>query len=123
MVSGNTEGTITTGGFSYDEVTLGELIKEWLALADDYDRSFQNSQRLTIVEGPGLDFASAGVANAANSYGTAYLAYLKQNEKYCIDQAQLYQNALDDYLGVEHRNVEELYKTTGSTSVSSGQEI
>lgn len=123
IVGGNTEGTITTGGFAYDEVTLGELIKEWLALSDDYDRSYQDSQRLTLVKGPGLDFASAAVANAANSYGAAYLAYLKQNQKYCLDQAQLCQNALDDYLGIERRNVEELYKTTGSASVSSGQEI
>lgn len=123
ITGGTTEATITTGGFTYDEDTLTDLIKEWLALADDYDHSFQNSQRLTLVDGPGLDYASAAVATAANSYGTAYLAYLKQNAKYCINQAQLCQNALDDYLGIERRNVEELYMTMGTDSVSSGEEV
>lgn len=123
VVSGNAEGTITTGGFAYDEDTLTSLVKEWLDLADDYDRSFRNSQRLIAVKGPGRDFASAAVAAAANSYGTRYLAYLKENEKYCLDQAQAYQNALDDYLGAERRNVEELYKATDPEATASGQEI
>jgi hypothetical protein len=123
ITGGTAEGTITTGGFAYDEDTLTGLVKEWLALADDYDNSVHNSQRLILVEGPGRDFASGAVAKAANSYGAAYLAYLKQNRRYCLDQAQLSQNALDDYLGIEHRNVEELYKITASDDVGSGQEI
>jgi hypothetical protein len=111
IVTGTTEATITTGGFSYDEATLTDLIREWLDLADDYNRSFRDSQRLVAVKGPGLDFASEAVAAAANSYGQAYLTYLRQNVKYCVDQAQLCQNALDDYLGVERRNVKDLYSS------------
>ena len=109
VVSGNAEGTITTDGFAYDEATLTSLIREWLDLADDYNRSFRDSQRLAAVKGPGLDFASQAVAGAANSYGQAYLDYLRQNSRYCADQAQLCQNALDDYLGIERRSVKKMY--------------
>ena len=111
IVGGSTEGTITTGGFAYDEDTLTGLVKEWLALADDYDLSYRRSRMLERVVGPGKDFASESVAVAANSYGKAYLVYLKQNKDYCVEQAQLYQNALDDYLGIERRNVAELYRS------------
>ena len=124
IVGGSTEGTITTGGFAYDEVTLGELIKEWLALADDYDRSFRDSQDLVRVVGPGRDFASEALAKAATSYGRNYLSYLLQNRDYCIDQAQLCQNALDDYMGVERRNVTEIHQAgQPDDDKPSGQEI
>ncbi len=108
VVGGRTEGTITTGGFSYDEATLTDLVKEWLALAEDYDRSLRDSEPLVKVVGPGRDFASESMAKAATSYGHAYLKYLVQNRDYCYNQAQLCQNALDDYLGVERRNVTEV---------------
>ena len=104
-----TEGVITTGGFTYDEATLEGLVREWMSLAEDYNRSFRDSQRLVGVKGPGLDFASAAVAGAANSYGQSYLTYLRQNRAYCADQAQLCQNALDDYRGVERQNVKHVY--------------
>lgn len=108
VIGGTTEGTITTGGFTYDEATLTGLIREWLDLADDYDKSLRDSRDLTRVVGPGRDFASESVAVAANSYGKNYLAYLQHNRDYCFDQAQSCQNALDDYLGVERRNVTEI---------------
>ncbi|MFC4858165.1 hypothetical protein [Actinophytocola glycyrrhizae] len=111
VIGGNTEGMVTAGGFAYDEATLTDLIKEWLDLADDYNRSFRDSQRLVGVRGPGLDFASEAVAVAAKSFGHAYLNYLRQNSKYCVDQAQSCQNALDDYLEVERRNVATLHSS------------
>ena len=113
-----TEGMITTGGFTYDEATLEGLVREWMSLADDYANSLRESERLTLVKGPGLDFASTGVANAANLYGRAYLAYLQQNHDYCVEQAQLCQNSLDDYLGIERRNVTELYGASQSSGDS-----
>lgn len=108
VTGGTTEGTITTGGFTYDEATLEGLIKEWLDLADDYDRSLRDSEPIVKVKGPGLDFASEALAKAATSYGRAYLTYLKDNRQYCYNQAQLCQDALTDYLGVERRNVTEI---------------
>lgn len=116
IVGGSTEGTITTGGFSYDEVTLGELIKEWLALADDYDQSLRDSEPIVKVVGPGRDFASESLAKAAVSYGHAYFTYLEQNRNYCFEQAQLCQNALDDYLGVERRNVTDIQQSGSGDS-------
>jgi hypothetical protein len=51
------------------------------------------------------------MAAAANRSGAAYLAYLQHNFQYCSNQAQLFQNALDDYLGIEHTNVTDINKT------------
>lgn len=103
-----TEATITTGGFTYDEATLEGLVREWVSLAEDYDRSLRDSEPIVKVKGPGLDFASEALAKAATSYGRAYLNYLKDNRDYCYKQAQSCQNALSDYLGVERRNVTEI---------------
>jgi hypothetical protein len=72
------------------------------------------------VEPPGLDFASEAMSRSANASGTAYLKYLEQNYRYCVDQAQLLQNTLDDYLGVEHHNVVELDKPGQPTGNQSG---
>jgi hypothetical protein len=103
-----THATITTGAFTFDEPTLRHLIREWLELADDYDKSLRRSDAIAKVDGPGLDYASSAQAQAANRSGQAYLSYLQHNRDYCYREAQLCQNALDDYLGVEHRVVTEI---------------
>jgi hypothetical protein len=108
IASGSTTGSITNGTFAYDEPTMRSLVTNWLDLADDYDLSLDESLRIAQVEGPGLDYASKAQADAANASGRAYLAYLEHNRDYCYEQAQLCQNALDDYLGVEHHNVKEI---------------
>jgi hypothetical protein len=105
------QGTITTGGFSFDEPTLRSLITEWTELAEDYDSSFRESQHIARVVGPGLDYASKAQAEAANRSGRAYLEYLQHNRDYCYREAQLCQDALDDYLGVEHHVVTEISKS------------
>lgn len=111
-IAGNSmQATITNGGFTFDEPTLRHLIREWLELADDYDRSVQESEDLVRVVGPGLDYASAAQAGAANRSGQAYLNYLQHNRDYCRREAQLCQNALDDYLGLEHHVVTEIGRT------------
>lgn len=104
--SGSSEG----GSFVYDEATLLSLINKWVELADHYQGSLKRTG-LGAVAAPGLDFASEGVATSANTSGTAYMRYLEQNYNYCIRQAQLLQNTLDDYLGVEHRSVTDFEKT------------
>ena len=108
---GHTEGTITNGRFEYDEGTLRGLVKDWMDLAYHYTDSIDRSGYMAQVTGPGLDLASGAQAEAANTSGQSYLDYLRQNEAYCTDQAQLFQNALDDYLGVEHSNVTEINKS------------
>jgi len=108
---GHTEGTITTGTFAYDEDTLRSLVTDWLALTDHYRESVRNATSMIRVEGPGRDIASESHAAVANSSGESYVAYLQQNLSYCAEQAQQFQNALDDYVGVEHRNVTEINKS------------
>jgi hypothetical protein len=108
IAGNNTQGAITTGTFEFDEDTMRQLVSEWLSLAEDYNASYVATERLTRVEGPGLDFASQSHAGAANASGRAYQEYLLRNREYCIEQAQLFQDALHDYLGVEHTNVTQI---------------
>lgn len=108
---GHTQGTVTTGTFAYDEDTLRSLVQDWLAIADHYRESFVDATDMARVTGPGTDFASLAHADGANESGRSYVAYLQRNFDYCNEQAQLFQNALDDYLGIEHRNVTEINKS------------
>jgi hypothetical protein len=108
---GHAEGSFTTGTFAYDEDTLRSLVKDWLDLARSYSASKRDSRVMATVTGPGKDFASDAQAGAASAHGGAYTSYLDSNFTYCNDQAQLFQNALDDYLGIEHRNVTEINKS------------
>lgn len=107
---GHTEGVVTGGSFAYDEDTLRSLVTDWLNLADNYRESVSEASSMIRVEGPGRDFASQAQAAAASSSGESYVLYLRQNLSYCTEQAQQFQNALDEYLGVEHRNVAEINK-------------
>ncbi|MGH3877622.1 MAG: hypothetical protein ACRDSK_11375 [Actinophytocola sp.] len=105
---GHTEGTITTGTFAYDEDDLRQLVTRWLDLAESYQTSVSATAPMTSVSGPGLEFASEGQANAANASGSAYREHLRTSFDYCVGQAQRCQDALDEYLGVEHRNVRDI---------------
>lgn len=97
------------GSFVYDEPTLRSLITKWVELADHYHDSLRRAT-LGTVKPPGNDFASKALAEAANSSGTTYLEYMTRNYWHCIEQAQLLQDTLDDYLGTEHHSVIELTK-------------
>jgi hypothetical protein len=104
-------GSQAAGSYQFDEATMRKLVTEWLDLADSYESSRRASYFMTAVEGPGLDFASHAYAKAASSSGAAYHQYLAKNRDYCLDQAELFQKALDDYLGVEHTAVTEMDKS------------
>jgi hypothetical protein len=104
-------GSQAASSFQFDEATMRKLITEWHDLADSYEASRNASVVMAMVEAPGMDFASNAYAKAASSSGTAYLQYLGKNRDYCLDQAELFQKALDDYLGVEHTAVTEMDKS------------
>lgn len=108
FTSNTTQGSMTTGSFAYTEPEMKTIVKNWLDLADSYEASIDVSRRMTAVEGPGWDFASQLFADAANQSGRSCVTYLEHNRDYCRQQAQLLQDALDDYLGVEHTNVTEI---------------
>jgi hypothetical protein len=65
---------------------------------------------MALIRPPGGDFASEAHAEAANGSGTSYLTYLAHNAQYCSEQAELFQAALNDYLGVEDTNATEFDK-------------
>ncbi len=109
--STTTEGTITGGSFAFTEADLIKIRDNWRELARSYRDSIANAERMAKVEPPAEDMASRFHAGAANRSGEAYRTYLEHNWQYCRNQAQLFQDALDDYLGVEHTNVTEIDKT------------
>lgn len=117
---GTTEGTVTGGSFEYTEADMTKIRDNWLDLADSYRSSLTNANRMTKISPPAEDMASTFHANAANRSGESYLTYLKHNRDYCMRQAQLFQNALDDYLGVEHTNVTEINKQGGQLGPQPG---
>jgi hypothetical protein len=109
LFHGNTlDGTFTSAGFFFTEPQIHTVITNYLDLADSYDDSVTDARAMVMVEGPGRDFASDSFAFAARRSGHALVDSLMDARDYCLTQAQLCQNALDDYLGIEHRNVTRL---------------
>jgi hypothetical protein len=106
----NTSTPASGGGFSFSEDDMRTIIKNWLDLHDSYRSSLRNANRMDRIDPPADDFASRFHAGAANRSGKSYRRYLEHNRDYCMEQAQLFQNALDDYLGIEHTNVAEMNK-------------
>lgn len=105
---GTTEGTVTGGSFEYTEADMTKIRDNWLDLADSYRDSIDNAGRMARIEPPAEDMASTFHARAARASGDSYLNYLEHNRGYCQQQAQLFHDALADYLGIEHTNVMEL---------------
>ena len=103
--TGETTGTVTGGQFSYAPDEMKQVVKNWIELANSYDQSLRNCDIIVQVLPPAEDFASTAFAKAANSSGRSYMAYLQHNRDYCLEQAQLFQDALDDYLGAEERTI------------------
>lgn len=112
-IAGSAQGSITTGGFSFDEATMRRMITRYTSLADSYEASFDNARRMASVVGPGLDYASRSVAEAANQGGNSYLKYLVHQRDECRAQAWLFQQALDEYLGVDQSSAEDINKAGG----------
>lgn len=111
LSTGSTEGTVTGGTFSFTEDDMAKIRDNWLELARSYRDSFDAADTMSKITAPAEDMASKFHAKAANHSGLAYRTYLEHNWQYCNDQAQLFQDALSDYLGVEHTNVGILGKT------------
>jgi hypothetical protein len=103
-MGGPTPVDSTNGGFAYDEATLKSLVTKWTELADRYLASSQRVSKESISP-PGLDFASRAQAEASTNATKAYYEYVVKNYWYCVRQAQLLQDTLNDYLGQEHETV------------------
>jgi hypothetical protein len=110
--TGTTEGTVTGGSFTFTEADMATIRDNWRDLARSYEQSFRSAEIMMRIDPPAEDMASEFHASAANRSGESYKTYLEHNWQYCRQQAQLFQNALDDYLGVEHTNVTDFNKTS-----------
>lgn len=102
---------VAAGGFAFTESDIRKVIANWVGIVESYDSSLAEAAFATQIDGPGLDFASNSFASKANESGTSLVQHLRYGREYSIYQAQLAQNALDDYLGVEHTNVMDFNKT------------
>jgi hypothetical protein len=111
LTTHTTEGTTTGGTFTFNESDMRTVIKNWRDLARNYDISLAHSDRMTRIEPPAEDFASRAHAAAAKRSGQSYIRYLEHNRSYCWQQADLCQQALDDYLNLEQANATEMHKT------------
>jgi hypothetical protein len=109
--TGTTEGTVTGGSFTFTEADMVTIRDNWLDLARSYEQSFRSAQLMTRIEPPADDMASKFHADAANRSGESYDKYLEHNMRYCEQQARLFQNVLDEYLGTEHTNATDFNKT------------
>ena len=111
--SGTTEGTVTGGSFAFEEADLVRIRDNWLDLARSYQKSIYNAKLMSRISPPAEDFASKLQVSAANRSGESYQNYIEHNHDYCLRQAQLFQDALDDYRGVEHTNIIDINKSGG----------
>jgi len=108
MFGGTTQGAVSGGSFAYTESDMSKIRDNWLDLARSYEKSLVNADRMSKVMPPADDLASKFHAGAANRSGESYRSYLEHNRDYCSQQAQLFQDTLADYLGVEHTNVTDI---------------
>jgi hypothetical protein len=120
FTTNTTEGTVGGGSFTYTVSDMRTIKNNWLDLAESYRESLTNADRMTKVEPPAEDMASTFHADAANRSGESYKNYLEHNRDYCLQQAQLFQDATDDYLGVERTNVTEINNSGGRPGPQAG---
>lgn len=111
LTTNTTEGSVSGGSFAFTEPDMRTIIQNWLDLADSYRQSLGTARMMARIEPPAEDFASRFHADAANCSAESYREYLEHNSDYCLQQAQLFQDTLNDYLGTEQTNVTEMNKT------------
>lgn len=99
-------GTAGTFTFVPDEVRA--IVKDWIELALGYDESIRNTDTFVYVQPPGDEYASEHYVQRTSQSGRMYLESLIQKQEYCYDQAQKFQDALHDYLGVERESVRDI---------------
>ncbi|SDC85713.1 hypothetical protein [Actinokineospora iranica] len=104
------------GKFSFEPDEMRAIVKDWMDLALDYRRSMVDADQMGTVDPPGNEYASQYHAEAASASTQAYLDSLQEKADYCYSQAQKFQDALSDYLGVERENVRGLNSTDQSVS-------
>ncbi|WP_414943203.1 hypothetical protein [Amycolatopsis sp. cmx-11-32] len=95
-------------GFTYDEVTLHELVKEWRALAQEYRNDIVDARHIAKAQPPGAEYASGDNAQLVQSSGEALIVALNQRVAYCEKMADKYVAALGKYATAEERATEDI---------------
>lgn len=112
-------GTPGGGKFVFKPDEIRAIVKDWIDLADEYDLSINEADRLCTIDPPGDEYASEFHAHRASESGRLYRDSLIQKQEYCFTQAQKFQDALHDYLGVERQSVRDI-KRAGETPLRPG---
>lgn len=102
------------GGFSYDEETLRELMREWNDLANEFADDMNMARAIATAEGPGLEYASGGNAELIRASGAALISTLQNRETYCRAMAAKFQTALRKYAAAEDAHSIEINQAGGS---------
>ncbi|MFE5565075.1 hypothetical protein ACFQ68_08790 [Amycolatopsis japonica] len=95
-------------GFTYDEATLHELVKEWRALAVEYRNDLVNAEHIAKCQPPGAEYASGDNAQLIRSSGESLVTALKERATYCDNMADKYVAALGKYATAEERATEDI---------------
>jgi gas vesicle protein len=92
------------GHFSYQPDQLRAIIKDWDDIAASYETDISTARIMTRVKGPGSEQASESLAETASTSGTNLVKSLEAELKYCETQRKKFQDALNEYTGVEETN-------------------
>ncbi|WP_035290054.1 hypothetical protein [Actinokineospora spheciospongiae] len=111
-------GTAGGGQFAFDPDELESIAKDWLTLAWEYRDSAASGGRLKI-DGPGLEEASDGQAQAAMQSWTTYVRSLHEKRNYSMAQARKCAAALAAYRGTDQDSILRLL-SPGDTAPTTG---
>jgi len=112
-------GTAGGGQFAFDPDELESIAKDWLTLAKEYRNSAATGGRLTI-DGPGLEDASHGQAQAAMQSWTTYVKSLHEKRDYSMAQAGKCAAALAAYRGTDQDSILRLLSSGDASPVPGG---
>ncbi|GAA4422948.1 hypothetical protein GCM10023148_24590 [Actinokineospora soli] len=93
------------GRFVFRPDEIRALVKDWLALGDEYTPSIASAREMFVVAPPGKEPVSTAYAASAQISTMLYLKSLKEKRAYCYRQAQKLHDSLNDYLGIERVNL------------------
>ncbi|HEY3468459.1 MAG TPA: hypothetical protein VGL47_25250 [Amycolatopsis sp.] len=87
---------------------------EWNDLANEFQDDLISATAMQRVEGPGLEYASAGNAEQIKASADALHETLLAREQYCRAMAEKFKTALGKYANAEDVHTTEMKRTGGS---------
>lgn len=87
---------------------------EWNDLANEFKDDLLSATAMQRVEGPGIEYASAGNAEQIKASGNALHETLIAREQYCRAMAEKFKTALGKYATTEDTHTTGITQTGGS---------